>query len=73
MKIIRVYCFQLWHNNRYNVISISNTSLNHQLLSLILDKASFNKKVFILFSDYLINRQTYYIWNNFVSPFSEQI
>ena len=43
--------------------------LNHQLLSLILDKAGFNPRIFTFFSNYLIDRQTQYIWNNFVSPF----
>jgi len=42
--------------------------LNHQLLLLILDKAGFNSKILLLFSNYLISRKTQYIWNNFVSP-----
>jgi len=43
--------------------------LNHQLLSFILNKASFNPKIFCFFSNYLISRKTQYLWNDFVSPF----
>ena len=39
--------------------------LNHQLLSLILDKASFDPRIFSFFSNYLIGRKTQYLWNNF--------
>jgi len=42
-------------------------SLNHQILPLILLKASFNPKVSVFFQDYLI-RKTSYFWNNFSSP-----
>jgi len=44
-------------------------SLNHRLLSLILDKARFSPQVARFFSNYLINRKTSYYWNNF-SPHS---
>ena len=43
-------------------------SLNYQLLPLILDKVGFNFRIFTFFSNYLINRKTQYVWNNFVSP-----
>ena len=43
--------------------------LNHCLLSLILKKASFNLCVVKFFSNYLVNRKTQYVWNNFSSPF----
>ena len=42
-------------------------SLNHCLLSLILDKAGFSSQVVNFFSKYLINRKTSYYWNNFSS------
>ena len=42
-------------------------SLNHRLLSLILDKAGFSLQVVNFFSNYLINRKTSYYWNNFSS------
>jgi len=42
--------------------------LKHQILSLILLKASFNPKFSVLFQDYLIERETSYFWNNFSSP-----
>jgi len=42
-------------------------SLNHRLLSLILDKAGFSPQVVNLFSNYLVNRKTSYFWNNFAS------
>ena len=35
--------------------------LNHQLLSFILNKASFNPKIFCFFSNYLISRKTQYL------------
>jgi len=35
----------------------------------ILSKASFNPKISNFFSSYLINRQTQYIWNQFISSF----
>jgi len=44
-------------------------SLNHQLLSLIMDKAGFNSRISLFFSNYSINRKTQYMWNNFVFPF----
>ena len=43
--------------------------LNYQLLSAILDKASFNSKVSTFFQNYLVDRKTKYLWNNFSSPF----
>lgn len=43
------------------------SSLNHQLLPLILDKASFDSKVSSFFHDYLVSRRTRYLWNNFSS------
>jgi len=43
--------------------------LNYQLLPLILDKSGFNSKISIFFSNYLIDKKTQYMWNNFVSPF----
>ncbi len=43
------------------------SSLNHCLLSLILDKAGFRSKVINFFSNYLINRKTAYSWNSFLS------
>ena len=42
-------------------------SLNHCLLSLILDKAGFGPQVARSFLNYLINRKTSYYWNNFSS------
>ena len=42
--------------------------LNHQLLLLILNKARFDWKVSTFFSNYLVNRKTKYLWNNFYSP-----
>jgi len=44
-------------------------SLNHQLLSSILDKAGFNSKISFFFQNYLVSRKTKYIWNSFSSPF----
>ena len=43
------------------------SSLNHCLLSLILDKAGFSSQVINFFSNYLVNRKTSYYWNNFSS------
>jgi len=43
-------------------------SLNHQLLSLILDKAGLDQKVSNLLKNYLVGRKTSYCWNNFISP-----
>jgi len=40
-------------------------SLNHRLLFLILGKAGFNPKVVQFFSHYLVDRKTFYFWNNF--------
>ena len=34
---------------------------------MILDKAGFNLRISSLFSNYLIDRRTQYIWNNFIS------
>ena len=43
-------------------------SLNHHLLPLILNKVEFNQKILMFFSNYLVNRKTKYLWNNFSSP-----
>jgi len=43
--------------------------LNHQLLPLILNKVGFDYKVSKFFSNYLVDRKTKYLWNNFSSPF----
>ena len=40
-----------------------------QFFSLILNKASFDSWISFFFSDYLINRQTQYVWNSFVLSF----
>ena len=44
-------------------------SLNHYLLSLILKKMGFDSHVVQFFSNYLVNRKTHYVWNNFSSHF----
>ena len=41
--------------------------LNHQLLSLIFFKVSFNPKILLFFKNYLVGRKTRYFWNNFSS------
>ena len=43
-------------------------SLNHRLLSLILEKASLNSKVSSFFENYLVRRKMSYIWNDLHSP-----
>ena len=43
------------------------TFLNHQLLPNFLDKAGFNTKVSKFFGNYLVGKQTKYVWNNFSS------
>ena len=45
------------------------SSLNHQLLSLILDKADFDHKVSCFFKNYLVDRKTKYFWNSFSFSF----
>ena len=45
--------------------------LNYQLLLKILDKTSFDLRISHLFSDFLFNKQTQYIWNYFVFLFFE--
>jgi len=42
-------------------IAQSFPSLNHRLLSLILDKTSFNSKISIFFQDYLVGRKMKYL------------
>ena len=46
-------------------------SLNHRFLILILKKAGFDPKVVSFFSNYLTQRGTKYLWNNFSSPLFE--
>ena len=41
--------------------------LNHQLLSLIFFKVSFNPKILLFFKNYLVGRKNRYFWNNFYS------
>ena len=43
-------------------------SLNHKLLTLILEKAGLNPKVTTFFVNYLVKRRTNYLWNDFSFP-----
>ena len=43
-------------------------SLNHRLLTLILDKAGLEPKATAFLANYLVRRKTNYLWNNFSSP-----
>ena len=43
-------------------------SLNHHLLTIILEKAGLESKVASFFTDYLVKRKTNYTWNNISSP-----
>ena len=43
-------------------------SLNHRLLTLILDKAGLEPKAIAFFANYLVRRKTNYLWNNFSLP-----
>ena len=43
-------------------------SLNHQVLTKIIQKVGFNNLLVSFFKSYLIGQQTSYSWNNFVSP-----
>ena len=52
----------------FNIVQFFSL-LNHKLLLLILGKAGFNHHVIMFFSNYLINRKTWYYWNNFSSNF----
>jgi len=42
-------------------------SLNHRLLTLILEKAGLESKVSSFFANYLVKRKTSYLWNNLSS------
>ena len=42
-------------------------SLNHQLLTLILEKVGLKSKVSSFFANYLVKRKTSYLWNNLSS------
>jgi len=44
-------------------------SINHRLLPLIMKKAGCHSRVVQFFSNYLIDRKTWYCWNNFSSFF----
>ena len=44
------------------------SSFNHHLLSLILGKVGFDICVIKFFFNYLVERKTYYFWNNFSLP-----
>ena len=43
-------------------------TLNHHILTLILEKAGLDPKVTVFFADYLVRRKTNYVWNNLSSP-----
>ena len=45
--------------------------LNHCLLTCILQKAGLDIHIINFFTNYLINRKTNYLWNNFSSPMFE--
>jgi len=46
-------------------------SLNHKLLTLILEKAGLDPKVTSFFANYLVKRRTSYVWNDLSSPMFE--
>jgi len=46
-------------------------SLNHKLLTLILEKADLNPKITSFFANYLVRRRTSYVWNDLSSPMFE--
>ena len=39
------------------------------MLPLIMDKAGFDPRISCFFSNYLVERKTQYLWNNFSFPF----
>ena len=43
-------------------------SLNHRILTIILEKAGLEPKVALFFTDYLVKRKTNYNWNELSSP-----
>ena len=43
-------------------------SLNHNLLTRILEKAGFDPKATSFFANYIVSRRTKYMWNDFSSP-----
>jgi len=43
-------------------------SLNHWLLSLIMKKIGFDNHIVSFFTNYLVDRKTNYLWNNYLSP-----
>ena len=43
-------------------------TLNHHLLTLILEKVGLDPKVTLFFVDYLVRRKTNYVWNEISSP-----
>jgi len=74
VRIALTYIIQLdWVKNLTMSILAFNIAqfflfLNHQLLSLILDKAGLNCKILTFFKNYLVERKTKYLWNDFISP-----
>ena len=46
-------------------------SLNHHLLTLSLEKVGLDPKVTSFFADFLVQRKTNYLWNEFSSPIYE--
>jgi len=46
-------------------------SLNHCILTIILEKVGLDPKVALFFTDYLVNRKTNYNWNELSSPIFE--
>ena len=75
VKVFLIYIIQLeWIKNLQTSILAFDiaqffSSLNHQLLTLILNKAGFDSIIFFLFSNYLIGKKTQYLWNDFISSF----
>ena len=62
-----------WAKNKSTSILAFNItqffpSLNHHLLTIILEKAGLEPKVASFFVDYLVNRKTNYNWNELSSP-----
>ena len=46
-------------------------SLNHRILTIILEKVGLESKVALFFTDYLVKRKTNYNWNELSSPIFE--
>ena len=75
VALMHIICLGWVKNLSTSILAFDITqffpSLNHHFLTCILQKAGLDSHIVKFFANYLTNRKTNYVWNNFLSPIFE--